>query len=441
MSCVVALAIETKLMLPIRSCLFPLLLALPAFAQESAPETTAAASGPVLVLKTSEAELAGMAAMMAFGHLDELPTPPADGHYVLSLGGDKKLSVTTGTGAVGLLDLMVDPGPLMDAYQQEIQDNVPMLRGGLTVALQQGGFTAKEAAGVWQDLLAFPRQLARLSLRVTGDPETIAETGMDVVLDLQGKASSAFATIVEKLAPSSQGAPSLGGAKGLMDFQMSLTPESMAGLFAPMREFALGFMANGDENRERAAAMYDKWMALYDGGMSMSFGEGMRGRMLIGVLDGAKLRAELASDDYVTLLESQRLPNRDAEIEVTPDALEHRGVKMLRSRMTGLEQNPMMPDGKMETHLGAVGNYMAMALGGGEADAKALIDAVSDQKVTRAPLPDGALLRVAIDVRGFMAMALAGAGMDGGAGEDMPSSMTMALTRTGTTLRLATRVQ
>lgn len=428
-------------MLPIRSCLFPLLLALPALAQEPTPKTTSAATGPILVLKTSEPQLAEMAAMMGFGHMDELPAPPADGHYVLSVGGDKKLAVTTGAGAVGLLDLQLEPGPLMDAYQQEIEDNLPMLRGALTLGLQQGGFTAKEAATFFKDLLEFPRQLAKVSLRVTGDPEAIADEGMDVVVDLQGKAGSTFAAVVEKLAPSSQGAPSLGGAKGLMDFQMSLSPDGLASLFAPMRELTLGFMANGEEHRARAGAMYDKWIGLYDGGMSMSFGAGMRGRMLIGVLDGAKLREELASPDYVTLIENQRLPSRDAEVEVTPDAFEHRGVRVLRSRITGLEENPMMPDGKMETHLGAVGNYLAMAIGGAEADAKALIDAVSDQKITRAPLADGALLRMAIDMRGFMEMALAGSGMNADPGDDMPSSMTMVLTRSGATLRLATRLQ
>jgi len=428
-------------MLPIRRHLFPLLLTLPAFAQEPAPKTTTAASGPVLVLKTSESQLAETAAMMAFGHMDELPEPPADGHYVLTLGSDKKLSVTTGAGDVGLLDLMVEPGPLMDAYAQEIEDGLPMVRGAMTVGLQQGGFTAKEAAGFFKELLAFPRQLAKVSLRVTGDPEAIADEGMDVVLDVDGKAGSTFAGVVEKLTPSSQGAPSLAGAGGLMQMQMSLSPEGLTALFAPMRDLVVGFMANGDERRERTAVIYDGWMSLYDGGLSMTFGEGMRGRMLIGVLDGDKLRALMASAEYLEMLQNQRVPNRDVEIEVTPDAFEHRGVKMMRSRTTGLEPNPMMPDGKMETHLGVVGSYVAMALGGDESDAKALVDAVSDQKVSRAPLADGALLRFVVDLRGFMEMALAGTGMAGAPRDDMPATTTMVLTRSGTTLRIATHVQ
>jgi len=425
-------------MLPIRRHLFPLLLTLPAFAQEPAPKTTTAASGPVLVLKTSESQLAETAAMMAFGHMDELPEPPADGHYVLTLGSDKKLSVTTGAGDVGL---MVEPGPLMDAYAQEIEDGLPMVRGAMTVGLQQGGFTAKEAAGFFKELLAFPRQLAKVSLRVTGDPEAIADEGMDVVLDVDGKAGSTFAGVVEKLTPSSQGAPSLAGAGGLMQMQMSLSPEGLTALFAPMRDLVVGFMANGDERRERTAVIYDGWMSLYDGGLSMTFGEGMRGRMLIGVLDGDKLRALMASAEYLEMLQNQRVPNRDVEIEVTPDAFEHRGVKMMRSRTTGLEPNPMMPDGKMETHLGVVGSYVAMALGGDESDAKALVDAVSDQKVSRAPLADGALLRFVVDLRGFMEMALAGTGMAGAPRDDMPATTTMVLTRSGTTLRIATHVQ
>lgn len=418
--------------------LFTLSFVLPVLAQESTPApTTTAAAGPVLVVKTADVEAAESFAMMAFGHMEPLPAPPDGGHYVLSLDADKKLAVTTAGGAVGLFELTCDPGALMDVYAAEIEDTIPLVRGAMTMAMQQSGMTTKQAFALVQDMLAFPRQLAKVALRVDGDPEAMEE-GLDVVLDLDGKPGSAFATAVEKLEPNAAGVPKVGNGDSVMDLRFGVAPEGLQAMFAPMRDWAVGLMAQDEEGKARAAAMYDKWMGLYDGSIAMSLEEGMRMRMLIGVRDGDELRAELGSEEYLAMVQNQRTLGRDVEVEVTPNAAEHRGVQLLRSRVTGMEDNPMAPDGTLDTWLGAAGNWFVMAIGGGKDAATGLIDAVADDKIVRAALPGSALMDVRLDFGAFLAMAGPQAGMPPGA---MPESMTMQLTRTGTALRLTTRVQ
>lgn len=418
--------------------LFAISLVLPVLAQESAPApTTTASTGPVLVVKTADADAAESFAMMAFGLMEPLPTPPEGGHYVLSLGADKKMSVTTAGGAVGMFELSCDPGALMDVYAQEIEDTIPLVRGAMTMAMQQSGMTTKEAFALVQDMLAFPRQLARLALRVDGDPMA-PEDGIDVVLDLDGKAGSAFAAVVEKLEPNAAGAPKVGSGDSVMDMRFSVAPEGLQAMFLPMRDWAVGLMAQGDEEKARAAAMFDTWMGLYDGSIGVTLGEHMQMRMLIGVRDGDKLRAELGSEDYLAIVQNPRMLGRDAEVEVTPNAAEHRGVQLLRSRITGVENNPMAPDGTIDTWLGAAGNWFVMAMGGGKDAATGLIDAVADDKLARAALPGGALMDMRLDMGAFLAMAGPQAGLPP---RGMPESVTMQLTRTGKTLRLTTRVE
>jgi hypothetical protein len=152
--------------------------------------------------------------------------------------------------------------------------------------------------------------------------------------------------------------------------------------------------------------------------------------MLMGALDAAKLQQIVASDDYRELMKGQQMADRNVEMEVTPDALEHRGVKVLKMVASGYPENPLMPDGSMETFAGAVGPYMFVTFGGKEPAAKAMIDAISDQKIERAALPGGALMDLTIDLPGMLAT------IRGEADEDTPAKMTMTLGKRGKALAL-----
>lgn len=403
--------------------------------QAPPPAPTTVATGPILVLKTSEMDVADGIAML-LEHEDPLPDLPENGSYVLSLGADRKLQVTTAAGAVGMLELEADPGALMEVFAKDIEGGKAIVRGSLTLGLQQTGMSPKEVATIVNDVLDFPKQMRRISLRIEGDPNAM-EDGLTVTIDVDGKAGSALATLIGKLQPCSQGAPVMPATGAATEMALSLSPESLAAVFEPFRQLGVRFISQDDAQQQRASAMWDKWMAAYDGGMSAVLGEGLRVQALIGLLDGEQVRKMLASEEYVEMIKNQKMPMRDMEVEVTVDALEHRGVKMTKSRITGAPPSPIATDGTMETLVGVAGNHFVMAMGG-DAGAKALVDAVLDDKVKRAPLPDGALARISMDVA-----ALFGAFVPGGQQlpPDAPEKVTMSVTRRGEVLRLTTRIE
>lgn len=424
-----------------RALLFTsLALALPAQEAKGAPPAAAAARSPLFVVRTASTEIA-MTLAAACEAPGELPKLPANGHYVLTFGADRRLQLATGTGPVGLFDAVVDPGLLMDTFRAEIEEQRPMIAGFATLALQQGGITAKDAAGVVQGLFDFPRQLERVNLRASGDPEHPKEGGFDVVVDLVGRSGSGFAGLVQKLEPCPQGAPVLAGAGQLMTLGVSLAPASLRAVYGPLLELSVNLTNQGAEARKRAAALYDRWVELYDGGMVVSVDTKFRGQVLAGARDGEALRKVLGSPEFAEVQKEAKLADRSLELEVVLDALQHRGVKLGRNRIVGAPPSPLMPDGAMTSWNGAAGDYQVTAFGGDETGAKALVDTVLDGKVTRAPLAGGALLHVAFDVPALVAAMAEVVPGKVVAGDDMPARFSLAVGREQQTLRVSVHVQ
>lgn len=432
-----------------RSLFLAAVLVMPVCAQDPTPatkpvETTGqtSAQGPALVMKTVEARVAMQTAAM-FDHFDNLPEQPEGGHYVLSLGADKKVAVTVGAGDAGLIDLVADPSALMAIYAEEIEGVLPMLRGGLTMALQQSGMQPKDVALIVRDMLDFPNQLAKVVLKVVGGPDSGDESsvkmfgkdGIDATCAVEGKPGSAFERFVGLCKPSSQGAPVLPATNAMMSMSFSLAPESLAAMFAPFRELALTMFTKDEAQKKDFGALYDQWLALYDGGVVATVGEGMRMRMLIGVLDSAKLGETLTSETYLSMMRNQRMPDPDMEVEVTPEGLEHRGTKLGKSRISGGEPNPMMPDGAMDSYFGAIANYMVMTMNGGEASAKDLMDTVLDKKVKRAPLPGNSIVRMDVDIAAFVPQMNPAIGQ-GGVSDRMPQRMILSAAAVGPALQV-----
>jgi hypothetical protein len=405
-------------------------LALPVIAQESVPPTVA--SAPIFVLKTSRTDFATfVATKMSTQELAiEIPELPAGGHFVVTLGADRKLALTTATGDVGVLRMVGDPGALMDAFATEIEGAKTVLQGSMTVALQAQGMKPKDVAAFVKSVLEFPKQVARMTLEVTGDPKARPEDGLVIALALEPKAGSAFTGFVEALEPCPQGAPSPASPGALFEMRGSFAPASLAKVLAPFRNWTVNLTNQGEEQRAKAQALYAKWLEVYDGGVGIAIGEGFRGRMLIGATDAAKLQQLVASEEYRAMMEGQQMANRDVEMVVTPDALEHRGVKALKMEVSGYEPNPMMPEGSMTTYAGAAGKYLFVVFGGQESAAKATIDAISDQKVGRAPLPGGALVDSTIDLPAMFAM------VGRPPAKDMPQKLSLSVGKNGKALAL-----
>lgn len=406
-------------------------LTAPLLAQETTTKPApTVVQGPAFLLKTSDFMVAAQAAAM-FDRIGDLPQIPDGGHLVLSLGADKALAVTTGSGDVGLADLVADPAALMDLYAEELEGVLPMARGALTMAFQQTGAQPKDAARYVKNVLDFPKQMQRVVLKVTGGQST---GGIDSTFALEGKPGSDFEKFIGLCKPSSQGAPASAAKDASMVMSFSLAPESLAAMFAPMRDWALSMSAKDEAQRKEFGALYDQWIGLYDGGGVMTIGDGMRMSMLIGVLDGAKVRETLTSEAYLSVMQNQKLPDPDMKVEVSPDGFEHRGTKLGKTKMSGGEPNPMMPDGVIESYFGAVANYMVMAMNGSEAGAKELVDAVLDQKVKRAPLAGDAILRFDVDLEAFVQQMNAATGQEGTL-DSMPKRATLSAAAAGKALQ------
>lgn len=417
-----------------------LMLPLPLFAQD--PETAAktAAVEPVLVLKTSRPDI-----VWSFAErLGSTEAPGAiadDQHYVFTLPADGKCTLATAAGRVELFRLAADPGALMDLFHDQIETQKAMFRGAMTMGLQQAGMPPKDAAAYVRDVLDFPYLLRRIVVEVVGDPATIATKGLDVTVDLDARPDRELAPIFAQLKPGSQGAPSPIGTDAVLQVRSVIAPEGLAALYAPFRDLAMGMTAGDDEQRRRVGAMYDSWVGLYDGGFSMTLSKEFHTTALMGVLDPGAVAKLIASDEYLETMRAQKLPNRDATLTVSPAAFEHRGVTFLKSVVSDLPPTPMMPDGEMVSRFGVAGNLAVMTTGGGDADAAAVVDAVLDQKVKRAPLSGATLVDAIVDLRAMAKMMLAGTDMNGEPGEDMPTHVTVQIGVEGTSLQVKAHVQ
>ncbi|MCA8964575.1 MAG: hypothetical protein KDC48_06805 [Planctomycetes bacterium] len=401
-----------------------------------------AQQAPMLVVKTPNTAVVTRVAG-AFDVGLQLPAPGAGQHYELTCAARGQCKVTTADGDVGFLTMRGDPAALATAFAEQIDMAKPIVQAGMMVGLQQQGFAAKEVGAFLKELWAFPQQLSSFALRIDGDPEHM-DDGVTVTLDIQPMAGGYVSRIVDALEPGPGGAPRLPERGAMMVMRCSLAPASLQTVLGPFAEIGLRMTNQGEEALQQARALNDRWMKAYDGSFAMTFGEGMRGRMLVGVRDPAELDALMRSDDYRAMLANQRLPGQDVEYEITPDALDFRGCKWLRTKVSGAETSPFLPDGTFVSHVGRVGSYMAVAMGGDEGEAKALIDAVLDGKVARAPLADGAVVRVAVDVGALGAMGNQMAGMPAGNrspfGKGVPEHVVMTLARRGHTLRWVTHL-
>lgn len=413
-----------------------LALALPLVGQDEGPARTQA-GGPMLVVKTNHSDVAeGMLA--SFGSMADVPSIGDRKHYVIEVGADRAAKLTVADGPAALFEAVADPGKLMTAFAEEIDAVKGMMQAGVMLALQQSGYSAKEAVAFFDQMLAFPRQIGQLAIVVAGDPEDPAQ-GFDVTMDGTPVAGGYLATFIGQLEAGKKGVPVLPTEGALFDMALSLSPAAMTAALAPFRGLVESMLPGGKDQREQAARMLDAWMQAYDGNVAIAFGANMQGSMLVGLVDPARVAAMLASDDYLALMQGR---NEDAEIEtkITRDALQHRGAKWMRSDVTGAEPNPMMPEGSVTSFAGIVGEYMAMTFGGDEKAARSLIDRVLDGKLRRQPLEGGTLLQVGMDLHAILGLAMEQAGGDLDL-DDVPSRIALTLARRGTGLRVAMKMK
>lgn len=416
-------------------------LALPIFAQDEAkPAVPAKPQGPVLVIKTAEQDMAeGMASGMELE--GELPKLEKGAHYVLSVDAEGKLSAKTEQGKVGFLELSANPGALMEVFAEKVEETKGMVQGMATMMLGQQGIKAKDAAAIMKAVFDFPKQIENITLRISSNPEKAKQDGLDIDVGLTAVGGTWFGDLIAAMQPCAQGAPVLPDQTAAMQMQGSFDAAAIVKFAMPLLDIAARMVSKSPEEQKKYRAMLDQGMKIYDGGVAMTWAGPGGMKMLVGLSDPAAAQKLFGSEEYLAMMKAQSTANQMMDAEVTPKAFEHRGVQVTKTKAEMKEgammpPNPMMPNGVVETYIGIAGNYYIFTMfGSKEEDMKALIDAVADQKIQRAPLASGVLMQMNIDLVKFVGEMMAA--MGGGAeDEDMPEKMSMSLSRTEKTLSL-----
>jgi hypothetical protein len=300
----------------------------------------------------------------------------------------------------------------------------------------------KQGKNVIDNLYALLLSTEQVRLRVAG----MKPNALDIAITCTPAADSAFAAWVKALATNPDGAAVLSTKPASVTFVLSAAPASVAAAMQPIQPMMAEMYAGGDYDRAKVTAMFGRSLAAWDGTFSMDLGaDGMH--MAMGVRDAKVFAASMLDPEYLAMTKGY-LARQKIEGEYTPNALTHRGVIVLKSKVTTDKPNPMMPDGEMTSMAGVAGNTWVALSGppnGVEAAIKLAIDAALDGKLARrkptvADDQRPALLSLDVDIDALMAQMSSGRGLPP-LGDDAPKAVHVTLHKTDTTLeaRIALR--
>jgi len=317
-------------------------------------------------------------------------------------------------------------------FEEDLAQQLSAVEANITFTLGQFGVPTREIQRLLRAVAAFPDQVDRLDLRVEGNPGKTAK-GIKIDLCMTPAAGSWFGRIVGSLEPGTGGAPVLDGGAAPMRLSAAVKPAGLVALAEPM----LGLMAclgtRNKAERETGQQMLSKLLNGYDGSL-VAAGDPFQGtvRSITGLRNAAGVQEVMASEAFSKLTENQAsiVPSVDAEFE--PRAFIHRNVTVskLVVDMTAVGR------GQVTTRYSAVvGGYLLSTSGEREDAPKAMIDAVLDQRVKRAPLASNALLTLTLDLE-KMLDHLAGLGIPAPMEENGPKRAEVRLFRHESSLQL-----
>lgn len=424
-----------KPLLPALALALVLVLVLPAPAQESKPAIRVLKE-PALVLKTTDSEVA-LAMLARLGLPDLLPKLEKDKHYVIKVFGPGKKQVGAGDGDVGFLEAMVTPGPLVTVFEEHFAEELGALEANVTFTLGQFGIPTKEIALAIKAVVGFPHQVARVDLRVAGNPLKTAK-GVKIELTVTPAADTWFSGIVAGLEANEKGAPVLGVGGAPMQLRLAVKPGGLAALLEPVLELVACLGTRNRDEREAGRQMLRRILGSYDGSMAAAGDPfGNKVRKITGLRQADRVKEVMASEAFRKLTENQAAIVPTVEAEFEKQAFTHRDVAVSRFTMdmagSGLKQ--------VTTQYAAVaGSYLVACSGEREDGVKAMIDAVLDQKVKRAPLAKNALLTLSLDL-GKMMDHLAGFGIPAPVAEGGPKLAEIGLFRSESALQLKINIE
>lgn len=379
-----------------------------------------------MVLKTANPEVAEHIADM-FSAGSDLPKLEKGECYVMSVGDDGKLAITTEAGASPFLRVHAMPSALATIYGdkiQEMQQQVAMIGG---MAGGQLGVSPSEINKLIDDVFAFPKQLDAIDIDVKGSP---AE-GFDGKVDIVAVADGWFGKFISGLEPNKAGAPQLAQPDALLHLITNMPAGALLQAAKPFMPFVVGSGAADKEEKAKFIAMMENVVGQFDGTLNMALTSDKSQKMVVGLTDGEKLNSLMTSTDYKAWRKAASEANPMADVEIKDGAVTHRDVSMTK---TVTQVSSPMGEEKQTGFSGIAGAYMFHA--GSESDAKGVVDTILDDKVKRAPLANGALLTLTAKVAEMVRVMSSGMAD----GEGAPSSLDLAMSRQGSALKFSFKV-
>jgi hypothetical protein len=305
----------------------------------------------------------------------------------------------------------------------------------------QTGLARERAKHLLHDLIGVARDAERIDVAVRHGIG--ADTA--IVLQLAPRPGTALHRWTQLLVPGKREVPTVARDGDFVQVGVDIAADRLGGLCDPFVPWVAELTSGSSDE---AIADFRRSIASQDG--RGSFAAGRVGiRMALG-LGKAKTYAEVAFAPGNIERTRAMLARQRIDAEYTPDALEYRGVRAMKSVVDGGRPLPLFGGERSEMtgYLAVAGDFALSVAGAGadEAAIKTLVDGALDGKLPRRALAaaDGSaqsppLLTVSMD------LALLFAAMPESArpklGDDQPRNVRISLHQTGTALELRIQLQ
>jgi len=321
--------------------------------------------------------------------------------------------------------------------------------------LAMGGADAQATARTIDNVLAMPKEIAAVFVRVMKDPRKM-EKGTQVFIDIVPRPETDLQFWIRRLTPNPQGAPVISTNNALFDVAMSLDPDVVKSVLGPFVDAMNAFTPGTKEARAENLDYAYRFLGLSDGTAAMTVDASGRTTTILGVQCPEEYSAGIAEQAYVDWWTKQLSMNDMVDASVEQGALDHRETKAMKVTVdlpAGV--NPLSPEGgETVGYRGVVAGYdVEVAQNeGAEGAFKALADAILDGKLKRAQLPMNQVVhrtpptfRAVVDLDGVLEMIppgtlpepiRAGLTREGG-----PDKLIVSVGKVGITLKLALELQ
>lgn len=347
--------------------------------------------GTALVVQTAEPMMARRL-LRQLGATDDANLP--EGTLQITLQSDGRVATAPAKDATAWLRATIAPGPLLAHYKKEIDAALPTIRGAMTLALQGRGMQPREIAGIVDELLSWPEQVATVAVRIDDSPLQLGQgkKWSAYTLTIRPKADTPLMARYRELRQGLTAPPTLpGSSDALVSIRCSLHPDILKPLFGLGVAFAGGNRLTGSA----AAALSQQLRDASDGTLALTVDPKLQITGVFGLRDATAAAA--AGDATRDLLDSVA---ERAGADFTPAAVSHRAVEL--ARVHSALSSPFLGKEQFELFAGRAGNWSLLTLGGDRAFAKGVVDAALDDRVHRSALRQGAIVQARFDLAPLM---------------------------------------